>query len=179
MTTRIIGILAFVVIVLMVHLGSVRQGDAAGFKRGTSEKQLIIDQMVIDHAERLTEANEKVAATTKLLQDERDKHEQVRINEQARNQAISRELTRTRTERDGLRDQIDTALVTGGRAASDDTVAACHERAARASGLLADGLRIQEDLAGRAESCAADLRAMRGAWPRQVIIDGLAVPAVH
>lgn len=41
-------------------------------------------------------------------------------------------------------------------------VAACQQRAEAAGRLLGDGLRVQAELAGAAESLAADVRALRG-----------------
>lgn len=179
MTTRIIGILSLIIVLLLTYKAGERNGDKDGYKRGTTEKQIDIDHMVIDHAEALQEATAKVDLANKLLQAERDLRDEQRKLEQVDHQRIAGDLTRTRTERDGLRDQLDTALVTGGRPAGDDTLAACHERASRAGRLLDAGMQLQEALAGRAEACATDLRAMRGAWPKQVIIDGATVRAAQ
>lgn len=58
-------------------------------------------------------------------------------------------------------DQLRNALAVSLRGGSGDSLAACESRAAKAGDLLADGLRIQEQLAGAAESLAADARAVR------------------
>lgn len=62
-----------------------------------------------------------------------------------------------RADNDGVRNALAVAL----RGSSSDSLAACEQRSARAGDLLADGLRIQAELAGAAESLAADARAVR------------------
>ena len=62
-----------------------------------------------------------------------------------------------RADSDGVRNALAVAL----RGSSGDSLAACEQRSARAGNLLADGLRIQTELAGAAESLAADARAVR------------------
>lgn len=64
-----------------------------------------------------------------------------------------------RADADGLRGKLADAL--SGRGTTEDSLAACQQRAAAAGGLLADGLQVQADLAGAAESLAADVRAVR------------------
>lgn len=64
-----------------------------------------------------------------------------------------------RADADGLRGKLADAL--SGRGATEDSLAACQQRAAAAGNLLADGLQVQADLAGAAESLAADVRAVR------------------
>jgi hypothetical protein len=61
---------------------------------------------------------------------------------------------------DGVRHALAAAL--DGSRAGQDSLAACQQRAATAGNLLADGLRVQADLAGAAESHAAEVRSMRG-----------------
>ena len=73
-------------------------------------------------------------------------------------------LSRTRTERDGLRDQI--AGYASGGAAAADTLTAARNRADRLGRLLGESLRVQEELAGGAESEAANVRALLGGWPK-------------
>ncbi len=62
-----------------------------------------------------------------------------------------------RADSDGVRNALAVAL----RGGSGDSLAACEQRSARAGDLLADGLRVQAELAGAAESLAADARAVR------------------
>lgn len=62
-----------------------------------------------------------------------------------------------RADNDGLRNALAASL----RGTSGDSLAACESRAAKAGDLLADGLRVQAELAGAAESLAADARAVR------------------
>jgi hypothetical protein len=47
-----------------------------------------------------------------------------------------------------------------GRGATEDSLTACQQRAAAAGNLLGQGLQVQADLAGDAESLAADVRAV-------------------
>ena len=75
---------------------------------------------------------------------------------------IAADLHRTRTERDGLRDQI-SGYASGGSA--PDSVASARERAATLARLLGESLRLQEELAGDAEALAADVRALQAGWP--------------
>lgn len=49
---------------------------------------------------------------------------------------------------------------------TEDSRAAADESNLAARRLLAEGVRVQEELAGGAEDCAADLRAVLRAWPR-------------
>lgn len=63
-----------------------------------------------------------------------------------------------RADADGLRGKLADSL--SGRGATEDSLAACQQRAAAAGNLLADGLQVQADLAGAAESHAADVRAV-------------------
>lgn len=69
-----------------------------------------------------------------------------------------------RAERDRLRDDI-AAFAAGGRSPTEDTLAACRERAAALGALLEDGLQVQIDLAAAASTHAADVRALRASWP--------------
>jgi len=62
-----------------------------------------------------------------------------------------------RADSDGVRNALAVAL----RGSGGDSLAACQQRSARAGDLLADGLRVQAELAGAAESLAADARAVR------------------
>ena len=68
-------------------------------------------------------------------------------------------LAAARRDADGLRDRLAGVLRVGSGAS--DSLAACQQRAETAGQLLADGLRVQAELAGAAESHAADLRALR------------------
>jgi len=78
-----------------------------------------------------------------------------------RNAAV---IARLRAERGGLlRDLANFA--TGGRAASEDTVAAARDRARALGDVLGEALREQEELVLAAEDRAADARALLDAWP--------------
>lgn len=64
-----------------------------------------------------------------------------------------------RADADRLRGSLSESLRSGG--AAQDSLAACEQRAAAAGDLLGQGLQVQAELAGDAESLAADLRAVR------------------
>lgn len=69
-------------------------------------------------------------------------------------------LAAARRDADGLRDRLGGALRVG--SGVSDSLAACQQRAEAAGRLLGDGLRVQAELAGAAESLATDVRALRG-----------------
>ena len=135
-----------------------------GKAAGRAEVQRVLDQAVADHNAAAMSASEayrrleqEAQAKVKGAQDALDK-------ERAASSRIAADLRRTRTERDGLRDQI-SAYAAGGGDASADSVAAARERAATLGSLLDESMRVQEDLAVEAESLAASVRALRNAWP--------------
>jgi hypothetical protein len=57
----------------------------------------------------------------------------------------------------------------GGGGPSADTLAACQHRADTLGSVLAESLRVQEELANDAESESANVRGLLTAWPREVI----------
>ena len=94
-----------------------------------------------------------------------EQHQQ-RVNDaqQARETELARSrraADRLRTERDGLR--LDIASYAAGP--SDDTPAACGQRAATLGALLDDALRTAAACAEGAEQHATDVRALRDGWP--------------
>ena len=90
--------------------------------------------------------------------------ERARTIEQEKGAALAAEFTRTRLERDGLRDQVN-AFAHGPTTPSEDTLASCRQRAVALGHAVEDGLRVQEAIAGIAGTCATDLRAVLDAWP--------------
>lgn len=88
--------------------------------------------------------------------------EDVKAKERARGERIAAGL---RTELAGVRVALD-EFAAGSGSATEDSLAACHQRAAALGRFVADGVRVQETLADRAETAAADVRSLRAAWPR-------------
>ena len=161
------GIQSVLVAALIGGVGMCGTGVYGYFKgktAGRAEVQRVLDQAVADHNAAAMSASEayrrleqEAQAKVKGAQDALDK-------ERAASSRIAADLRRTRTERDGLRDQI-SAYAAGGGDASADSVAAARERAATLGGLLDESMRVQEDFAVEAESLAASVRALRDAWP--------------
>ncbi len=92
-----------------------------------------------------------------------DAESQLEIQRES-NRKLAASLSSARTERDGLRDQI--AGFASGSGSATDTLAAARNRADKLGRLLADSLRVQEELAAGAESEAANVRSLLAAWPR-------------
>ena len=86
----------------------------------------------------------------------------------AQNNAVTRSValraaaSASRTERDGLRDQTDAALL--GASASH---AACLERATTASAVLNQCAAAYQDLGERADRHVSDLQTLTEAWPKE------------
>lgn len=93
---------------------------------------------------------------------ERERIDRERTQERRAQEARAAAL---RADRDGLRGDI--ADYAAGRAAAEDSLAACRERAATLGQLVEQGLRVQDELAAGAESAGADVRALLG-WARRV-----------
>lgn len=135
-----------------------------GKTAGRAEVQRVLDQAVADHNAAAMSASEAYrrlehenAVKLKGAQDALDK-------ERAASSRIAADLRRTRTERDGLRDQI-SAYAAGGGDASADSVAACRGRTAALGNLLDEALRASEESAADGERCEAGARALLEAWP--------------
>jgi hypothetical protein len=141
-------------------------GDARGYKRATTEGDLKLATVNNNHLVALTKANDAAADLAKQLQLKVDEREAIAHKAKQDTARIAAELSRTRTERDGLRDSLEAALAPGGEQAIGDSLTACRGRAVAAGRLLEDGMRVQEALASRAESCGIDVRSLREAWPR-------------
>jgi ribosomal protein S17E len=139
-------------------------GIAKGTRDAKQRSDLVIADMQLDAQRRVTEAMAAYRSLEQAMNTALREAQNARIKEQDSNRRVVAELARTRTERDGLRDQI-AGYAAGGRNAASDTVGACRERAKTLGRLLDDGLRVQEELAAGAEACGADLRAVLKAWP--------------
>lgn len=87
------------------------------------------------------------------------------IRVQTAERASNARFAALRAERDELRNVIDAYAASGGGAPSDDSLAACRERAAALGVLLVEGVQVQVGLADAAEGHATDVRALRSSWP--------------
>lgn len=162
------GIQSVLVAALIGGVGMCGTGVYGYFKgktTGRAEVQRVLDQAVADHNAAAMSASEayrrleqEAQAKVKGAQDALDK-------ERAASSRIAADLRRTRTERDGLRDQI-SSYAAGGGDASADSVAACRGRAAALGNLLDEALRASEESAADGERCEAGARALLEAWPQ-------------
>jgi hypothetical protein len=118
------------------------------------------------HFEAKAQAEAAAQVSANLVQSERNRQLETQLA-QAKQDALNARASAQsqvasvaaafRADSDGVRNALAVAL----RGASGDSLAACEQRSARAGDLLADGLRLQAELAGAAESLAADARAVR------------------
>lgn len=86
---------------------------------------------------------------------------------QAQEKAASARYLALRTERDRMRDELAAYAAGGGGGTPEAALAACRDRAATLGALLVDGVQLQIDLAAAAANHAADVRALRAAWPER------------
>lgn len=104
------------------------------------------------------QANLALSERNRALEGQLNQAKQDALNARASAQAqVASVAAAFRADSDGVRNALAVAL----RGTSADSLAACEQRSARAGDLLADGLRVQAELAGAAESLAADARAVR------------------
>lgn len=104
------------------------------------------------------QANVALSERNRALEGQLNQAKQDALNARASAQAqVASVAAAFRADSDGVRNALAVAL----RGSSGDSLAACEQRSARAGDLLADGLRVQAELAGAAESLAADARAVR------------------
>lgn len=104
------------------------------------------------------QANLELSEKNRALEGQLQQAKQDALNARASAQAqVASVAAAFRADSDGVRNALAVAL----RGSAGDSLAACESRSARAGDLLADGLRVQAELAGAAESLAADARAVR------------------
>lgn len=84
---------------------------------------------------------------------------------QAEEKALNDRYVALRGEHDRLRDELAAYAAGGGGDTPEAALAACRDRAATLGALLVDGVQLQIDLAAAASNHAADVRALRSAWP--------------
>lgn len=130
----------------------------------------------VERAHRAAEVNgiRAAAAAAALAQSERHRLreaelaratqeiEHARQADQARHRAA---LAAVVADRDRLRNELASFAAGGG--AAEDSLAACHGRAATLGELVADALQAQAECAAAGEAVGADLRALRR-WAAEV-----------
>lgn len=113
---------------------------------------------------RLEQSNERIGAVTKARADERAvaKTYQEALNEaRTREISVRRDRDAARAESDGLRDQAADAA----RRLAAAPPAAVLEYATAINQLFADCSRSYQELAGKADGHALDVRTLTAAWP--------------
>jgi hypothetical protein len=115
------------------------------------------------------QANLALSEKNRALEGQLNQAKQDALNARASAQAqVASVAAAFRADGDGVRNALAVAL----RGSSSDSLAACEQRSARAGNLLADGLRVQVELATAAESLAADARAVRDFAAHQQALTG-------
>lgn len=160
-------ILGGLIAALLAFIAGESIGDSEGYARGTAEKQLVINMMIIDHQNELIVKNGLISELSKTLQEHKDEADAERVALHDKNRIIAAELHRVRTERNGLRESLDAALATavGQSGGPEAALQACSEHGKRLNGQLDLGVQLLAKLAGRAEGCSVDLRGVLAAWP--------------
>ena len=160
------GIKLGLIALLLGGLGMAGTGLYGFVKGKAADKQrsdLVISRMVAQHNADALKASEAARAKESELQAKLKGAQDALEKERATSTRIAADLRRTRTERDGLRDQI--GAFAGGGGVSEDTISAARDRAATLGRLLDESLQLQEELAGDAEALASEVRALRQSWP--------------
>ena len=150
------------------HVSALKKSAyAAGVAADKSRSDAVINKLERDALAARLVAETKVQAIedgwrTIAIGAQRDRDKAL-----SQNRKISAALTAAATERDQLRNEgaARTATVTGGVAASDDSVAACRDRAERTFVSLEAALRTSRECAGDAEDASEGERSLLGSWP--------------
>lgn len=113
---------------------------------------------------RLEQSNERLGAVSQARADERaitKNYEEALNDARIREAALRRDLAAADSESDGLRAQLSDAA----RRIADAPPATVAEYATAVGELLTDCSRGYQELAGKADGHAADVRTLREAWP--------------
>lgn len=108
-----------------------------------------------------------IAATSKFrsleqeYQRTKEEAEHARLADQAANARVIAGLT---SQLRGVRDEL-AAYASGSREPTGDSLEACQRRARALGDVLGEALRVQDELAGDAETEAANARSVLAAWP--------------
>ena len=134
---------------------------AQGKADDRQRSDLVIATMLNEHRAALVEANALVDALNEKMRLARQGAERAQELERAASRAT---LAAVNADRAGLRQQL-AAAASGGVEASNDTVAACRERAAALGNVLDSALQAHAVCTAEAEDLASGVRALRSAWP--------------
>jgi hypothetical protein len=129
-------------------------------------------ELVAEKAERAVErdqakdaaiaAGDQYRALEASMQRQKEEAEHARQTELAANARVIAGLS---AQLGGVRDEL-AAYASGSREPSGDSLPSCIRRAEALGAVLAESLRVQEELAADAEVANADTRALLSAWPR-------------
>jgi hypothetical protein len=133
-------------------------------KQGRAEVQVVLDRAISEHNAAAMAASDAYRRLEQALNTRIQEAQDALLKERAASTQVVAALNRARTERNGLRDQINAYAAGSGRA-GEDSVAACRDRAQALGSLLDEALRVGEESAGDGEQCEAGVRALLKAWP--------------
>ncbi len=160
---------------LMIGGAATVGGALYGYHKGQAEDKQRSDLVISEMRRKPQEATDEF----KRQQRERETNwardavgaYEARAESLARAQRMEAELRRTRTDRDGLRERL-AAYAAGPTDPGEDSLSSCRERAARMGERLDAGLSVQEQLGGYVAACAATVRSLLDAWPKQATVSG-------
>lgn len=148
------------------HLSAISSAKKAGIEQDKKRSDAVINAMIVEHAIKVSEANAKVDAIETAMRLAKEGAERALRAANEANRNIRAAFAVVTGERDQLRDAAArAAIVTGGVQASDDSVAACRDRAERTWLSLEAALRTSRTCAGHAEDASAGVRGLQAAWP--------------
>lgn len=150
------------VVVAAMTGGAYFKGHSGGVAKDKARSDLVIAGMVTRAATDLAKANADNAAATTQLQATKERAENDLQAERSR--AARRAAAAVATDR-LVRDSI--ADFARGAGADQTSVVACLDRSKALGDLLGESVRVQNALAEDGESCEANIRALRLAWPSE------------
>jgi hypothetical protein len=154
----LIGGAILVILIGLWAWGEKREDD------GRAEVQAAWDDERATLISAAADAQAKQRAVEQEFNRARQEATDAQANERRRNARAVAELS---ADRDRLRNDIE-AYAAGGGASASGAAPACNERAANLGRALDDALQSHAACVGTAADLAADVRALRSAWPREV-----------
>jgi hypothetical protein len=165
--------LIILALTLLVSGSSAWWGYHEGVSIDKARSDLVISNLQRDAAKAAGQLRDKAlaaqaeyAADKQQLLDKLTEAYRAQSVEQAKNRRIELELSRAHADVGGLRDAI-AAFARAGSSGDEirDNIAACRKRAEALGNLLDDSVRVQEEIAGGAESTLAEYRLLFDGWP--------------
>lgn len=160
-----LGIKLGLIGLLLAGLGMAGAGIWGMAKGKKSERlvwEAIVAKMHANAAEAARDASDRYRTLEESMRLRVQGADRELDKERAKNRAT---LAAARSDADIMRQQL-ASYASGGGQAPEPACAADRERAATLGQLLADSVRVQEELAGAAEDHAASVRALLKAWPQ-------------